>query len=143
MLAEKAVSRVLLLAMQGKPAAARAYLATMLPKALRCDDIRTGLQGHGLSDEALAFLDGALPWLAEPTLGENNGAKGAINVRTVLDGAGGRGLPRSELDPIKVAELIESGEAVEFDQPTGGRPKRMVRLAEHDPRTNIWASPVK
>lgn len=61
------------------------------------------------------------------------------NVRAMLELAGPHGLPASELDAVQMAGLFAADEIAEFNQATGGRPRRMVRLKSHDTRFNPFA----
>lgn len=139
-LSANATARLLVLAMEGKPAKARAYLGTMLPRSTPCAEIRAML-AEEFTVAAMTFLDAALPWLAEETLDARPSVTASENgdARLILDAAGPNGVARSNLDPDQLAKIAENDELAEFDQPTGGRPRKMVRLKIHDVRYNPYA----
>jgi hypothetical protein len=132
-IADAALARIALLILQGKSTKVRAYLGTMLPRSTPCAAIR-----QALAEEfsQMAFIEEALPWLAEPTLG----AAVAAPTGDLLDrlrAAGNAGIPKRD---CSAAELEAHASLVcERDVPTGGRPLTVVRLREFDARFNPFA----
>lgn len=139
MLSDNALARFTVLAMQGKSTKARGYLMTMLPKTTNPADVIAALKEDGFTDDAVAFMVRALPWLEEPALGVVNQGAYALDISKLLENAGPKGLPANSFEPGALAGLIDDEEIAEFDEPTGGRPRKMVRLRKFDPRYNIWA----
>lgn len=137
LLSDNAIARLVMLACQARPEDARAYLGTMLTRTTPCERIRNFLEERGLSASAMAMLDESLPWLAGSTLGDAAGEP--RDVRAMLEVAKGAGVARRDLTPSEYAEVER--DVAEFDQPTGGRPRKMVRLRAYDPRHNPFAQP--
>ena len=135
MISEKVAARLLLLAAQSKPDQARAYLLAIFPRSTPCDKIREYLANAGLSASALQFLGSELPWLAFGPLGESVQAEDR-DIKALLVSAGADGMPRADLSDLEVESL--QNEIAEFFMPTGGRPRRMVRLRQFDPLHNPY-----
>lgn len=135
-IARRALARLALHAMQGEPNEARAYLGTMLPRSTPCVAIRKAL-AKALTPAGLSFMDSALPWLGEGTLGEVGAPAGELLDR--LRTAGQAGIPRRECDAVELEAL--ASEIAEHSVPTGGRPITIVRLREFDARFNPFAMP--
>lgn len=133
MIPETALMRLLYLAAARQPDEARRYLGHILPKGTPLAPLREMIAVTFSPDFARAIVE-ALPWLADERFARE-GRSG--DVRAMLEAAGSVGIARGELDAEQLEALAD--EVVEFDQPTGGRPRRMVRLKTHDARFNLFA----
>lgn len=139
---DKTIAALIVYAAAGDAEGARRHLGFTLARGSDLQPIRRKLEGHCTSDFYRAVLS-ALPWLADDsfTVPRPGGAAvpdaEPVGILERLRAAGTAGLPAKE---IELRDTAIIGEAVAlFDEPTGGRPRKMIRLREFDPRYNPFA----
>jgi hypothetical protein len=138
MIHDTAIPKLIALAVAGKAEEARRYVGHMLARGADLEPLREQVK-RACAIEFVAPIMDALPWLAADRFEHQADNFGAL--RAALELAGVCGVPRSVVEKASVEGPTLVDEIVEFDQTTGGRPRRMVRLRQFDPRHNPYAMP--
>jgi hypothetical protein len=133
--------KLIALAVAGRCDDAKRHVGHMLPRGADLSGLRAQI-ADACAPEFVQPIMAALPWLADASFNPRSAAESAPprDVRALLDEAKGHGIARADVSAEELASL--GADAVEFDQPTGGRPRKMVRLRIHDPRFNPYAMPI-
>lgn len=132
-----AMPKIIAFAIAGKPDEARRLAGFMVRRGADMGPIREQVR-EACAPQYVETIMAALPWLADATFDPRPPAPdpASRDLAAELDAAGPKGIPAAGLDLAALGDSVAT-----FDLPTGGRPRKMVRLKAHDVRFNPFAMP--
>lgn len=136
-----AIDRIILFCAKGAAADVPGYLKNILARDSELAPVRVRIEAV-CRPEYAALILGALPWLADEKFMPRQPksvpeATPRPDAMTRLLAARGDGLPIKDFDEDELQAL--GANAARFTKATGGRPVKMVRLAQYDPMLNPFA----